>query len=766
MGQLLSIVSASIMIIRSQSRKTVGQGVVALSILVGLIIIPLIGIFSFEIARYQHGVNQLNANCDSAALAGAAMLVTSRYQRKQDRVLRFNEATKAAENAFKSTFQQTNAQLNDVLGSTLRTATNVGRAGTLSLGTQPGDCTYKVETVDPGNLQVVDPTSDRAKAVRVSAQFTARPAFSKFLGLGSLVPIVSRATAGVPVLDVVVCFDVSGSMDDSTRVSFVNRRFTIPEPERNQINDSYNIYLASLQTLQSYIGSPNYDPNVCAGYYATASAKWIQYKTLRTNLADQKGKLEYGQVQNGTLADCLFNPLSPDGLPVNTRYPQNLNLVNWQRQFMPPANPNLPTFNYAERAYQESGGTNPGADPGNFPCGGNLGPGYPSNYGCACPNAPSGFTDLIVKLDNQINVNPAQPIFGLSLPQTAIPGAGPNRFTYVKKREPFKGQSYTFDGIAYLVEAERGNLEISRFNQLRNTVFKNNIAAGELPTQGKDGYQSAYFEMVGFYSQPIACTVDALENFYLALNGAGADVNFGLVAFETFAAQGTPSVTNIALPDIAYNQPVICPVDINTSSPNYPSPPPGSKKYPILRMPLTPLKDPQVDLVPDPTDSNKPDLTMNDVFENYLVPLRATNVAKALEDALDIMSASPRKAYARQCVILITDGIATRAKDGTSDLALAQSQSRLEAGRANTDGVPIYTIGVGQNLTVENLQVPFLGDEFTIPPANIGLAKLSGNGARFFAVNKNSIIAPGGGQVNAISQAFLQVSRSLVQLIE
>jgi len=531
MGQILSIVSLSIMTKKSQSRKSVGQGVIALSILVGLIIIPLIGIFSFEIARYQHGVNQLNANCDSAALAGAAMLVTSKFQRKQDRLKRFAEATVAAENAFKSTFLETNAQLNDVLGSTLRTAVDVGKDGTLTLGTQPGACTYKIQTVDPSNLNVVEPTDDKAKAIKVSAQFTARPAFSKFLGLGSLVPIVSRAVAGIPVLDVVVCFDVSGSMDDSSRVAFVNRRFTIPNPESLQIGAAYDSYLNALTTLKNYIGSSSYDPNICAGYYATANQRWNAYKTLRLTLADQKGKMEYGQVEIGTLADCVFSPLAADGIAINTRYPQNLNLVNWEKQFNN-SRPQLPTFNYAERVYQESGGPNPGAAAGNFACGGNLGPGYPSNYGCACPNAPSGFTDLIVKVDHVINTNPVQPLFGAQRPEIPIPGPGVDKFTYVKKREPFKGQSYTFDGLAYLVEAERGNLEVSRFNQLKNNLFKNNIAAGELPTQGKDGYQSAYFEMAGAYSQPISCTIDALQNFYQALNGAGADVHFGLVAFE------------------------------------------------------------------------------------------------------------------------------------------------------------------------------------------------------------------------------------------
>ncbi len=121
------------------ARSQLGQGVIALSALVGLILIPIIGIFSFEIARYQAGVQQLEANTDSAALAGAAMLVTSRFQKPTDRLRRFEEAEKAAENAFKSTFASTGGQLNIILGSTLTTSVNVGRGGRLQLGSQPGN---------------------------------------------------------------------------------------------------------------------------------------------------------------------------------------------------------------------------------------------------------------------------------------------------------------------------------------------------------------------------------------------------------------------------------------------------------------------------------------------------------------------------------------------------------------------------------------------------------------------------------------------------
>jgi len=764
-----------------RARREKGQSVLVLSALIGLIIIPLIGIFAFEVSRYQHGVQQLQSNCDSAALAGAAMLVTSTHQKPtaQERLLRFNEAKQAAANAFKSTFQRTNSLLNDVLGSTLKTATDVG-GGSVFMKPNPGDCTYKVEAVNPGTGQPVDPTDPTAKAIRFTAVFTGKPAFSKFLGLLSNVPLNSHATAGVPVLDVVVCADISGSMDDSTRVSFVNRRFTVPDPWRGVIESAYNDYVAKKNDLLNYealVNTPGYLKSTCEDKFAIAQSAWQRYKQTRQDVVRDHGKLEWAQVENGSLVDCVYNPPAVDGTTINVMYPQNLDVVNYLK-LLGRANPDLPYFNSAERLYQETG---VGGPPRDFECGGAPPgiPGYPSNYfRCTCPDFPGGFTDVIAKLDRQILDKPQQPVWGYATPASLVPVRFPTGpFTYTVQRGKYKGQQYAFDGIGYFVEASRGNLEQKRFQDLR-TLFQHNIDDGELPSQGKDGYQAAYFELVSFYSQPMASTVSAVENFYEALNGAGADVNFGMVAFETRAGLN-PSQTEVPISDIANADPTpyppagsVCVANINTGSANPYNPPVGSKQYPILKLPLDKLHDPS-ELLNDPTDPNKPQLNMNDIFETYLTSLRATNIPKALEVANDMLENSPRRVYARQVVILITDGVATRDKNGVASSpptsypsgdSTAFKESRDEAGRANRDGTPIFTIGVGQNVGVENLQVPFLGDMDV--SATKGLATLSGNGARFFPVNRNSIIAPSGSQVNAISQAFLQVARSLVQLIE
>ncbi len=742
------------------ARSALGQGVIALSALIGLILIPIIGIFSFEIARYQAGVQQLESNTDSAALAGAAMLVTSRFQKPTDRLRRFEEAEKAAENAFKSTFANTSGQLNVILGSTLTTSVNVGRGGRLQLGSQPGYCQFKVEAINPANFQVVEPDSSDAKAVRFSALFTGRPAFGRFLQLNNLVPLYSKSTAGVPILDVVMCFDISGSMDDSTRVSMVNRKWTIPEPERSQIEAAWQAYQQAKADFEAYLRSPGYTRAECDTRRANLVSQFNNYLNLRKTLGLTKGKLDWAQIQYGTLADCIFTPLEPNGSTVNCLFPQNLNVINYTKLRMNAANPRLPFFNCNERYFQETGDRNAVAGSGGIDCdtGGGIPvpPSAPSNYACACPAEPDGMTDIVVHCDNQVNSRP-QPIFGTTGPLPIGPGS---RFSYTKKRNPYKGQAYSFDGLAYLTEAARGNLEPARFQQLENTLFKKAIEQGQLPSQGQAGYQAAYLELASKFCQPAAATVDALENFYQALQGAGSDVRFGLVSYETLSSP--PGFTEKPISDIAVKDPNVpnCAFDVNSTSPG----PSGPFKRPILFMDLATLKDPDKDLIADPVDSTKPDLTINEVFETYLIPLRATNTAASLKQALDMLDKSPRKVFARQVIILITDGVATRDIAGNPSTSLGYSQSRDLARKANDKGIPIFTVGVAQNAPVEALQRPFLGDELT--PAAEGIATLSGNGARFFPVNRNSIIAPGGGQVNAISQAFLQVARSLVQLIE
>ncbi|CAN5540126.1 hypothetical protein BH10CYA1_BH10CYA1_18450 [soil metagenome] len=765
------------------TRSARGQGIIALSMMVALIILPLLGILAFEVSRYQHGMQELQSVCDSAALAGAAMLVTSRFQKPADRMKRFQEATVAAENAFKSSFKSLQSETQDVLGGNLKKAVNVGVNGTLKLGTAPGDCTFKVEAVDPATLKVIAADQFNAKAIRLTAEFSTRPAWDKFCGISSLFPIYRKATAGVPMSDVLVCMDVSGSMDDSTRVSLVNRRFNLPIPYHQDLIDLYNKYVPLKNDLIAYsakypfnsqkyplytngvltgYGPPqppnDYEKNYClAHFYNPAKAAWDAYIARRVYYGQQLnpnfGKVEYGQVASGTLNDIVTRPGYPYGTVGNCLFPQNLNEIN---TFVgsPDGNPSLPFFNARERYFQETGSAAilnpPPLPPPVTACQINTQPGFPSNYLCYCPPAPQGFSDIVVHVDGRANDVPQQqPLFG------SLGPISPQAIAYRKKRGAHKGETYLFNGIGYLVEAARGNLEPARFNQLK-TLFQNNISAGELPSSSKEGYQDAYFEMASQYCQPVATAVDALENFYQALNGAGSSVKFGLVSFETACATSSPGFTNTVIHDIANKLPGnIAKIDIDSTSPG----PATAKKYPILMLPLSDLQDPGVANVNDPYASGQ--LSMNDIFEKYIVPLRSTNIAAALNQGLSILDKSPRKSYVRQVIVLITDGVPTVDLNGNPNPAAGEQLARDAAALARARQIPIFTIGIAQNQTIQARQDLFLSA--TSPG---GLATISGNGAKYFSVSQATMASGGSGQVNAISAAFLQVARGLVQLLD
>lgn len=763
-------------------RQNTGQGILALSMMVALIILPLLGILAFEVARYQLGMQELQSVCDASALSGAAMLVTSRYQKPADRLKRFKEATTAAESTLKSTFKGLPNESQDVLGGNLRSAVNVGVDGNLSLGTTPGECTFKVQAVDPSTLDVIAPDQFNAKAIRVTAEFTTQPAWNKFMGIMAVFPIYRKATAGIPSADVVVCMDVSGSMDDSTRVSLVNRRFNLPLPYHQDLVDLYNAYVPLKNALIQYIAKypfdqhkyPHYENGILTGYgpaqppadydknyciehfYNPAKAAWEAYINKRIYYGQQLnpnfGKVEYGQVATGTLNDIVTRPGYPYGTVANCLFPQNLNEIN---TFVGNAegNPALPTFNARERYFQETGSmailNPPPLPPPAAACQIQASSGFPSNYLCYCPPAPQGFSDIIVHVDNRANNVPqAQPIFGTLGP------VAPQAILYKKKREPNKGETYLFNGIGYLTEAARGNLETARFNQLK-TLFQNNISSGELPASGKDGYQKAYFEMASQYCQPVATAVDALENFYQALNGAGSSLKFGMVSFETNCATSSPGFTNTVIHDIANKFPGnFAKIDIDSTSPG----PAVAKKYPILMMPLDDLRDPDAQIVNDPYGNDK--LSMNDIFEKYIVPLRSTNIASALNQGLDLLDKSPRKAYVRQVMVLITDGVPTVDLNGNPNPNAGEQLARQAAAVANQRQIPIFTIGVAQNQTIQMKQ-----DQFLSSSTPTGLAAISGNGAKYFSVTKATMNSSDG-SVNAISAAFLQVARGLVQLLE
>ncbi|MBI2810562.1 MAG: VWA domain-containing protein, partial [Candidatus Melainabacteria bacterium] len=97
--------------------------------------------------------------------------------------------------------------------------------------------------LDPVTRQAVPLGSTNGKIIQVTGAFGFVPFFSKFLKLLGPYPVVERSNGGLPQLDVVLCFDISASMDDFTLVSVVNRyNINKANPKLKQAN-GYTVLL-------------------------------------------------------------------------------------------------------------------------------------------------------------------------------------------------------------------------------------------------------------------------------------------------------------------------------------------------------------------------------------------------------------------------------------------------------------------------------------------------------------------------------------------
>lgn len=206
---------------RNVIRRRSGQSMIVLGLVLSAFVLLPIGLFGFEVNRMELARQQLRVACDAASLAAAATLASSD-------ILDPTEAqTKAIETAL-TTFQQ-NAVVGTKLSETVLAATNED----VPVANQ---AMIFLEFLDPhDNNSPVNLGDPKGKIIRVNGIFGLEPAFGKFLGLTS-VPVRTTSSGGVPMLDVVLCFDVSASIDDQTPVTFVRRQWN---PATGKIN--YNV---------------------------------------------------------------------------------------------------------------------------------------------------------------------------------------------------------------------------------------------------------------------------------------------------------------------------------------------------------------------------------------------------------------------------------------------------------------------------------------------------------------------------------------------
>jgi hypothetical protein len=176
--------------------------------IVGLTIMSLLAIFGFELSRVYLSKQQLQNCSDAAALTAVAELAS---QDINDPVSAHNSAIQAAIEVFKA---------NTVLGQSMAPTTQA--ASKDAMDCHLGESKIFFEFLDPQNGKVVPLSSQDGKVVRVYASAGLPLAFGKFMNIPSFV-MSTTSDGAVPMLDLVICYDVSGSMDDQTPVTVVKR---------------------------------------------------------------------------------------------------------------------------------------------------------------------------------------------------------------------------------------------------------------------------------------------------------------------------------------------------------------------------------------------------------------------------------------------------------------------------------------------------------------------------------------------------------------
>lgn len=278
-------------------RNAKGVSILFLCLMLAATILPSVAILTFEIVRAIAAQEQLQTACEAAALSGAAVLAGSDHSNP---MITHNDLIRDSISIFRA---------NSIYEKSLSDAVQVYNKN--ELPTANGSTLF-IELLDPNTTPPNQPVvagDPKGRVVHVVASYGLVPTFGVYLGITGPFTIKAEANARVPQLDLVLCFDVSGSIDDQTPVTFVKRYW---------------------------------DPLALGVRYAVTQAR--------------AGAPTTDLLAQGRLYDILSPP--PEGTGVNALPPQNLDGASTSSNDRPL------TFSATLR-----GATDTGAPPGNYPSG-------------------------------------------------------------------------------------------------------------------------------------------------------------------------------------------------------------------------------------------------------------------------------------------------------------------------------------------------------------------------------------------------------------
>ncbi len=206
-------------------RKPRGQAVTVLMIFIASFIVAPICFVAYEMCLYNLAKQQLKACVDSAALAAGATVASSNT---------VDDST--TQLGAKATAMQM-FRKNTILSNSLADATE---SSTIPMTPAATKSQLYFQFLDPISRQPVPLGSTNGKIIQVTGAYGYQPFFAQFLKFVGTYPVVEMSNGGLPQLDVVLCFDISASMDDFTLVSIVDRYNVVGKAKVKNKNQKFD----------------------------------------------------------------------------------------------------------------------------------------------------------------------------------------------------------------------------------------------------------------------------------------------------------------------------------------------------------------------------------------------------------------------------------------------------------------------------------------------------------------------------------------------
>ncbi|MBC7998625.1 MAG: VWA domain-containing protein [Leptolyngbya sp.] len=213
--------------LKNLHRRKKGQSMVVLVVFLIVFFVLLLGMAAFEFGRYSLCAQQFQHCVDIAALGGAAGLASAQ-----------NTNQASAQSIAISTAQWV-MERNYVLDTPLATrVTFTSSAASPPTPTTKNRANINFTWLDPETGLPTGVPGDQ-KVFKIQGAYAYPPIVGNWIGLGpsALLRCTANGNGGGTQLDVMLCFDVSGSIDDSTKTTFVDR----------YTNGTFNQYRAARQ---------------------------------------------------------------------------------------------------------------------------------------------------------------------------------------------------------------------------------------------------------------------------------------------------------------------------------------------------------------------------------------------------------------------------------------------------------------------------------------------------------------------------------------